>query len=176
MGTSQITTPDFTPADIANIEKQAFMLSPAHQAFVDYKALGGMYLDKETDTWRVMTMTELARRLGIDRKTLYDWRELIPGFWDRVAERRKELNAGEWLFKVHQTWKVKAAAFEDWRITEAWLRNFDRDYREPRAVVQHEAGNSWGALLEKIEPTQASTQPIEGEVVNAEKPADNGTV
>lgn len=152
---------DLAQIDTATIEAATFVLTPQQQIYIDYKALGGLFLDQETHNFRKMTMAELGRLLQVDPRTLYNWRDAIPNFWERVATRRKELNAGEWLAKMHETWKLKAAKFDNWPITEAWLINFDPNYKTPKVKVEHEVGDNYAALL----AAAAKDNVIDGEVI-----------
>lgn len=163
MNPTQAYTDEISQIDTASIERSVYQLSPLQLAWIDYKALGGIVMDKENDKMRKMTVQELADKLGVERKTLYNWRESIPGFWDRVAERRKELNSGEWLALIHEKWKLKALAFDNWPVTEAFLINFDPNYVTPKVKVEHDIGDNYTALL----AAAARDNVIDGEVTHA---------
>jgi len=153
--------------DFKAIEASMYVLTPQQQMWIDYKAVSGIvYKD---DRMRKMSVGELAARLGVSRETLYAWRNQIPNFWDRVAERRKELGKTEWLVRIHEKWKIKALEFEDWRITEAWLINFDPDYKTPKLKVEHDIGDGLAdAMNIARERRQKSQTVIEAEVVDGQ--------
>lgn len=149
------------------LDRVAFTLSPQQQAFIDYKALGGVVLNKDTDTFEKWTMADFSRKIGVDRGTLYNWRDSIPGFWDRVAERRKELNAGEWLSKLHEKWKLKALEFNNWQITEAWMINFDPTYKAPKLKVEHDVTDTMADALTMARNRRKKLENVqEGELVD----------
>lgn len=135
-----------------------------HEYYIGYRACGGMIIEYDETTGnnriRKMTMRECAEKVGVTPQTLRDWQNLIPDFWGRVSKRRAEIGSQARLELMEQKWFTKALAMEDWRITEAWLRHYKPDYKEPRAKVEHEAGNSWVALL------RAKQNAIEGEIIN----------
>lgn len=131
--------------------------------FIDYKAVGGWITDPDKNIPEKMTMDTFARQIGVDRTSLYNWQKSIPDFWDKVAERRKELGSHERLVKVHDSWYLKALS-GSFPHMQLWLANFDSDFRMPTEKMQVEAVNSWAALMAKKRKQEA----IEGEVVDAE--------
>src|SRR5436309_2866054 len=96
--------------DYKAIEDSMFVLTPQQQVWIDYKAVSGFVY--EDDTFRKMTVGELAAKLHVSRETLYAWRNQIPSFWQRVSDRRKELGSTEWLVKMHEKWKLQALKFD----------------------------------------------------------------
>jgi hypothetical protein len=146
----------------------AYTLTPQQQAWIDYKALSGIVY--ENDMMRKMTVEEFATRVGVHRDTLYAWRNQIPNFWQRVDERRRELGATEWLVKMHEKWKIKALAFDNWQISEAWLINFDSSYKTPKLKVEHELGDSMADALNLARERSRQIGSIqEGEVVDVQQ-------
>lgn len=164
----QDSTNELVLTDEAVAEVDLKKLKDLQQLWVDYRALSGLIFDSqnfdENGNWKLRTISvsEFAQRIGVHRDTLYRWQSAIPDFWQRVNQRRQELNPQSRLAKIHETWYLKAAGMKDWRITEAWLRNFDPNYKEAKTKVEHEVGNSWAALM------QNKNHVIEGETVEQE--------
>lgn len=160
------------PSDVINT------LDYRHESLVTYYALNGLVFDEDADEFvinpdngqkvnigtkmRKMTMQELADQLRVDRKTLYRWRDQIPNFWQKVAERRKVVSSTTWLAKMHEEWRKKALSMKDWRVTEAWLRNFDDTYREAKTPLPTDNTDNYTALLAAAERDGI----IEGETVS----------
>jgi hypothetical protein len=146
-----------------------------HHSFIDFTALNGLVFDNDASEYQVddkgkshavgapirkMTQTELATALGVDRKTLYRWRDSIPNFWNLVGERRKELLGQTWLSKVHETWRMKAIK-GDFQHMQLWLANFDPNFRMPTQEIKHDVSDNYTALL----AAASRDGIIEGEVV-----------
>lgn len=162
MDARQNTANEIEEIDKAVKASQPVVLSLQQQAWIDYNAMSGIVTDLTEDKpIRKITISEFAKMLDVNRDTLRRWRNEIPDFWERVNKRRQELAPTSRLQKMHETWYLKAAKFENWPITEAWLRNFDPEYKEPRAKVEHEMGDSWAALI------RSKKQIIEGETSEA---------
>lgn len=131
-----------------------------HEAWIDYRALNGLITDD--DGIRKMTVDEFATWVGVaTRQTLYDWQKSIPDFWQRVNDRRVEIAPRARLQRIHETWYLKAAQVNNWPVTEAWLRNFDPNFKEARTKVEHDVA---GSLLDVLEKARTRSV-IEGEVV-----------
>jgi len=146
-------TNDFnpTPADIKAVDLTP--PSDLQQAWIDYRALNGLIIDGEqTDSagdfkMRKMPIHEFADRIGVSKQTLFNWQNSIPEFWVKVNQRRIELAPQSRLAKLQEVWYLKAMAMTDWRITDAWLRNFDPNYREPKQKIEHEIGSGMADLI-----------------------------
>lgn len=159
-----------TPTDVSDADPTKKQLTIQQQTWIDYNALNGLVTDNLEDgidpktgsamTLRKMTIQEFAELIGVHRDTLRIWRSAIPNFWQRVNDRRRELAPTARLQLIHEKWYLNALKMKNWPVTEAWLRNFDPEYREPKQKVEHELGNSWMALFEH------KRQVIEGEVVD----------
>jgi hypothetical protein len=158
------------PTDASDADPATKQLTIQQQAWIDYNALNGLItdiLEEKVDpktgtalTMRKMTIQEFAELIDVHRDTLRVWRTAIPNFWERVNQRRKELAPTARLQQIHERWYLNALKMKNWPVTEAWLRNFDPDYREPKQKIEHELGNSWMALFEH------KRKVIEGEVVD----------
>lgn len=130
-------------------------------ALVDFKALNGLRTDEEGNLIKT-SMQVFADMLDVNRSTLYDWMKR-PGFWDLVNARRKELSSGGRLAKVHETLYLMAVKGE-WQHLNAWLINFDPNYRTPTQKVEVDAGDS---LMEALAlARKRNPELIEGEVVS----------
>lgn len=174
MDTPQESTNEFSPtlAEVRSVDLTP--PSDLQQYWIDYRALNGLIFDHEQEDTngdfklRKMSVTEFADRIGVDRTTLYLWQNTIPSFWDRVNKRRTELAPQSRLAKFHEVWFLKAIAMKDWRVSEAWARNFDPNYRESRQKVEHELGGSVLDVLDRARGTFVdATKVIEGETVDA---------
>lgn len=142
-------------------------LTAVQRSYVDFKAVGGVITDD--DGVHKMTVGQLAAQLGVTRDAIYQSIKYMPNFDDLVAERRKQLSGGARLQRIHTLWYVHASKFDDWRVTEAWLRNFDPNYKEPKQKVEHEASET---LLDAMSAARERRQQLanaqEGEVIDAQ--------
>jgi hypothetical protein len=81
--------------NVVTMESQnATKVTTGQQAYIDFCATGGFIVDDNADkdeTIKRISAEQLGELLGVDRRTLYRWRDSIPNFWDLVAERRDEL-------------------------------------------------------------------------------------
>lgn len=166
------------PVDVINA------LDWRHEMLVSYMATNGLVFDVEAaesfvsnDGRRVvtgpplkkMTMQELADICGVERKTLYRWKEAIPDFWKLVAIRRKELSGRDRLAKMHEEWFKKALTFKNWKVSESWLHNNDPDFKAlvAKEPVDVKVTLSWAEQL------QLKNNVIEGQVINRENQSEN---
>lgn len=152
-------------------------LTIAQRSYIDWKAINGLVMvqPEEEDlypdqTMRKMKLTELAQLCCVSISAFQDVKRDVPNFWDLVAERRKVLNGQSRLAAVHETWYLKARK-GDWQHMNAWLLNFDPDYKEPRTKHEIEPGN---ALLDALNIARSRRTVIEGEVVH-EPTTDTGS-
>ena len=148
-----------TKSDKAS-EVSHLLVDARFQALVDFKALNGLMTDEEGNM-KKMSMQTLAGLLQVDRGTLYNWMK-VDGFWDAVNTRRKDISPRSRLAKVHETWYLKAVQ-GDWQHLNAWLLNFDDNYRTPSQKVELEAGDS---LMEALALARQRGNLIEAEVVD----------
>jgi len=147
------------------------MLTEVQRAYVDWKAIGGIVTDD--DGVREMKVDELARIMGVTRSAFYKAKEAIPNFWDLVAQRRKEFGSQSRLARFHQVWYLRAIKMDNWQVSEAWARNFDPDYKEPRQKIEHELGDGMADALNLARERSHQIGNIqEGEIVDA-RPTDN---
>lgn len=121
----------------------------AKDQYISFVALGGLIADTEGEKMAVKKSAQwFADQWGVERRTLYNWREIIPNFWDKVAERRREVGSKERVSNVWNGIYLKASAGNP-EAAKLFLANFDDSFRMPMQEVKHEAGNSWAALMEK---------------------------
>lgn len=159
-------TQNVTDTNSVTTSKKEVVTDPRHQALIDYRAMNGLITDD--DGIRKMTVDDLAKALGVDRRQLYRWQDSIPDFWDLVNNRRKEISPKSRLQRVHETWYLKAVKGE-WQHMNAWLMNFDSSYVVPTQKVEHEAGQSMVELMRELKDTiepQAEKQFIEADVTH----------
>lgn len=163
MGNQQNPTNVSTPATVSAGRKKQVMISPQQESYITFCSIQGMVVE-EDGTIRKMTAQQFADRIGVHRDTLYDWQKRIPNFWDLVAKERKRLGGQNRVAKVYNGLFLKAAK-GDAKAAAIYLANHDPNFRMPAQKVEHEAGNSWAALLQQ--KRKNASDVIEGEVVDA---------
>ena len=136
-------------------------ISPSQKLYIDFKAIGGWITDPDSPIPTKMSLEAFAKQIGVSRQSLYDWQKLIPDFWGRVAQRRREIGSQERLIKVHDSWYLKALS-GSFPHMQLWLANFDPNFRMPTEKMQVEAVNSWAALAAK---KREESRMIEAEVI-----------
>lgn len=162
MTVQQNSTNENSPATVKAkpVERQ---LDWRHEQYIAYVAMGGLIPDPDGNNLAVkMTTTQLAARLGVERTTMFYWRKSIPGFWDLVAEKRKELGSKDRLSQVWNGIFMKASAGNA-EAAKLYLSNFDPDFRMPMQKVEHEVGDS---LAEAISAARNRRNIIEAEVID----------
>lgn len=103
---AEITTTE-TPAPAA-IDSSEQVLKINQQKWIDFNAVGGLITDAD-GSLKPMTIVAFAQALGVERKTLYNWKNSIPDFWDRVKVRRMQLGSETRLQKVYNGLYLKAS-------------------------------------------------------------------
>ena len=164
-------------------------LDARHHAWINYKAVNGLVFDRDgvesftKDGKRIttgmplrkITVKEFAESVGVSVYACHKWTREIPNFWRMVADRRKKLSGGDRLAKVHEEWFKAAAKVNNWAVTEAWLHNFDEDFKslKPTVNVDAKVTVSWVEQLQRkigvseadvVEHEQAGRLLIEGQV------------
>jgi len=160
MESSQKVTPPVKKIDSDFVAIPYSELNTIQQAYVDYKALGGLITTD--DGIRKMTVDELAGMLAVDRRTVYRNRDAVPNFWDLVAERRKELVPRERLAKMNEIWYLKAMGNgpSSFQYFQLWQANFNPDFRMPTEKHQVEIGNGMADLVNKMRKKISSENTI----------------
>lgn len=157
------TTLDFSVVGAAPIPFEE--LSPQQQYWVDYNVVQGVITQSDGEMTKVTVQT-VADRLNVNRSTLYDWSKNIPNFWELVAERRKVIFSGARLAKVWNAVFLAATVKLNVQAQQIYLANADENFKMPSQTMQHEAGESWAALMaNRVKPPEPKKEPIEGEVV-----------
>lgn len=134
--------------------------------WIDFRALNGLIFDPSVPdengdaSLRKMPVGEFAKKIGVDRTTLYAWQSSIPNFWEKVNSRRTELAPQSRLAKLHETWYLKALTVKNWPVTEAWLINFDPNYKQPRQKVEHDIGSGLADLINAKRKSQIAERTI----------------
>lgn len=163
---NQNVTPTAAPTPTATALVTYESLDAAKRTLVDFRALNGLIATDDKDAGiKKMTVDELAGKLDVNRKTLYDWQNSIPGFWEMVNQRRTEISPQSRLAKVEEVWYMKAVK-GDWQHLNAWLLNYKPGYKTPAAKVEHEAGQSLIDLFKGVEQNQPHI--IEARVTTSE--------
>lgn len=160
MNAGQNLTKISQATEVEAIPRPYSELTNVQQHYVDYKAVNGLIVDPETGVLKRLSVTGLAELLGVSRTAIYDSVKFMPNFWDLVAERRTQLNSQTRLAMMHETWTLKARS-GSWPHLDAWLRNFDPNYKEAKQKVETDIGEGLIGLLNAARKKKI----IEGEVV-----------
>jgi hypothetical protein len=103
------------------------------EEYISYCAVGGLITEVD-GTLKKMSLEQFSDQLKVDRKTLYNWKQTIPKFWDRVEKRRGEI-------------------FTQSRISVVWnglmLRAAKGDAEQAKIILGHYA--NWQPPTQKTE-------------------------
>lgn len=164
----QNPTKTIIPSRLDDVPIPFSELSWQQQYWVRYCALQGLVTNDDGSMTK-MTIQECAEQLGVNRSTLYDWKRIIPNFEDLVNERVMADFDGARTRKVINSIYVAATVKLNTNAQALWMANQKAvDFRMPTQKVEHEAGNSWAALLndkksvagaKKVEATVIDVQP-----------------
>lgn len=66
------------------------LLQLRQQEYISFVAVGGL-ITNDDGTVKKMTLEQFSKALGVDRKTLHNWKKSIPDFYKLVDKRRGEL-------------------------------------------------------------------------------------
>lgn len=110
-----------------------------------------------------LTVTQLAKDLGVNRTTLYDWPRIIPNFNQRVAARQKEIYAAGGS-RANNVWKA------------LWLRASAGEKPQAEMVLSHFAGYTPPAQKHEVQVSGLADLAnlarrkgiVEGEVIELE--------
>ena len=116
------------------------------QRWIDFQAVGGLMTEAD-GTLKPMTVTAFAELIGVHRQTLYDWRNSIPDFWDRVKLRRSQIGTQSRLDKVHTGLYLKAAT-GDPQAVKLYLQIFD-NWQPPSQKHEVELSTGLADLVAK---------------------------
>lgn len=122
------------------------LLQMRQQQWIDFCAVGGLLTDDD-GTLKPTTIVKFAEMIGVERKTLYNWKKSIPNFDERVAQRRKVLGSGTRLQKVYNGLYLKAAAGNP-EAVKLWLQIFD-GWKPPKQAVEMEHNFGLADLVAK---------------------------
>lgn len=161
MDIAQISTNTANGSTVVD-KKSDFLLSALQDEYISYVAVGGL-VPEEDGPGKRMTAGEFALRAGVERTTLYFWRKSIPGFWDLVNERRKEIGGKDRLSKVWNGIYLKACAGHA-EPAKLFLANFDPNFRMPTEKMEHDIGTGMADLIANI---RRNEQP-ERKIIDAE--------
>ncbi len=149
-------------------------LTALQKAMIDYKVINGLVTLDEPDengrSFRKITVQQLADDYGVSRAGMYDAKKSLGDeFWLLVQNRRQEIAPQARLAAVHEAWYLKAVKGE-WLHLNAYLHNFDPNYKVPQHKVELSADDNLSALMEKARQRELESknkQPIiEAEVVS----------
>lgn len=144
--------------------QQAEEASWKHEQYIAYTAFGGLIPDPNGEATAVkMTAQQFADQIGMSRSILYEWRDTIPNFWERVDAKRREMGGKDRLSKVWNGIFLKAASGNA-EAAKLYLANFDPNFKMPSQKIEHEAGDS---LVDALTLARNRRQVIEGDTVDA---------
>lgn len=156
-----IKTPQDKAAETVTREEE---ISWKHEQYIAYTAFGGLIPDPNGEATAVkMTAGQFADQVGVARQTLYEWRDSIPNFWERVDVKRREMGGKDRLSKVWNGIFLKAASGNA-EAAKLYLANFDPNFKMPSQKVEVEAGDM---LVDALSLARNRRQVIEGETVDA---------
>ncbi|HMT18567.1 MAG TPA: phBC6A51 family helix-turn-helix protein [Candidatus Saccharibacteria bacterium] len=162
--------PTKTEIDKYNHNAEA-LITPQQWAWIDYKAVGGLiyhdngeFFDGEgrPSQFEKMTVEQFAKKISVDKSTLYIWMKNIPDFWGKVDMRRKVLFGGNRKTAVYNGLTLKATR-GDVNAIKLYLEIFD-DYQPAPQRVQHNLGDGFADAALIVAKRRA--EPLEGEVVS----------
>lgn len=156
-----------TDQDTKPVDKQE--LTIVQQSYIDYKAVNGLITTD--DGMRHMSVSELAGMLGVTRDAIYKARDATPDFWERVANRRKELGNQERMAKVHEIWYLRAigSGAAAYSYMQLWLANFDPNFRMPTEKHELDVGGGLADLLQAMRKRKQAEEP---KVIDADTSGD----
>lgn len=155
--------PGQTPIETITVEPvpEKVLITPQQEDYIAFVACGGMLPSENPDELiKKMSAQEFADLLEVDRGTLYYWRNHLPGFWDLVEKKRKEIGGKDRLSKVWNGLFLKAASGNP-QAAAIYLANFDPNFRMPNEKAEKEREDNYAALLAMA----AKDGIIEGEIV-----------
>jgi hypothetical protein len=120
-------------------------LTPAKEYYITFCAGNGLSV-QEDGSFAKISAEQFAASIGVDRRTLYRWRDTIPEFGKRVKDRRREIfNAN----RESMVWNglFLRAAKGDHKQAEMILSHFS-DYTPP--TQKHEVKIGGLADLAKL--------------------------
>lgn len=137
------------------------------QYWVNYCALQGLVTNDDGSMTK-MTIQECAEQVGVTRQSLYDWKKLIPNFEELVNERVMQNFDGARTRKVINSIYIAATVKLNTNAQALWMANQKAvEFRMPTQKVEHEAGNSWAALLNDKKST-AGAKKVEATVIDVQ--------
>lgn len=73
--------------------QQRTKLSAVQIAYIEWCATGMVWPKNFAEPVQIDTVTDFVKFVGIGRRTVYDWEQSIPNFWDMVEDiRGRELS------------------------------------------------------------------------------------
>lgn len=132
------TPAEIVPAPIDDV------LKINQQKWIDFNAVGGLITESD-GALKPMTITAFAAAIGVERKTLYNWKNSIPNFWERVKQRRLELGSQARLQKVYTGLYLKASQGVP-EAVKLYLQIFD-DWKPPAQEQKIQLSNGLADLV-----------------------------
>lgn len=122
------------------------VLQLRQQQWVDFCAIGGMLTDDDGEITPT-SISKFALMIGVERKTLYNWKKSIPNFNERVKQRRLELGSGTRLAKVYNGLYLKASSGNP-EAAKLYLQIFD-GWKPPKQEMEIEHNLGLADLVAK---------------------------
>lgn len=103
------------------------------QLYIDFVAMAGLRV-RDDGSLEMLTAGEFAVEIGVTRKTLYEWQNSIPKFWERVADAQQKIYSSR---RVATVWRgiFMRAAKGDHKQAEMYLTHFS-NYKLPTQKVE----------------------------------------
>lgn len=149
-----------TPTDESQV------LSAAKLQWIDFTATQGLITEADGTTTK-MTVMQFAQMVGVNKSTLFRWRDDIPNFWQKVADRVRFFYDGNRTIKVINAIYLNATVKLNPKAQEMWMANQKLiEFRSPTQKVEHEFSGGMADLLNRArEIRQSAENAIEGEVI-----------
>jgi hypothetical protein len=115
--------------------------------YISYCAVGGL-LTGEDGTIKKVNISQFAEMIGVDRKTLNNWKRSIPNFWDEVDKKRRKLFSGPRMSVIWNGLFLRAAKgdAEQAKIILGWFA----DWQPPAQKHEVDVGGGLADLLQMV--------------------------
>lgn len=146
-GLQKLTAENSATAESTDDVKPEKPLTQAQEDYIAFVAVGGLIPDPTGEKSAIkMTTTQFAAHYGLSRQALYNWRDMIPEFWEKVNAKRREIGSKDRLSNVWNGIYLKAATGNT-EAAKLYLANFDPNFRMPTEKREIEMGDGLADLV-----------------------------